>query len=147
MSLQYSIIDSSAIDVATVLSHWRSWNSFRIIQTISYREYAIAAGAALAFFSSFYVAFIVVIVWRKWKRVPPVGPSEEGKCIYNIKMESLNTLLLSADLENSWTDFAYSFFYNIPWSTRMVLTERKLKKNCLKKSIKYTFLYFHTIIS
>ncbi|KAL4712170.1 hypothetical protein ACJJTC_011031 [Scirpophaga incertulas] len=36
--------------------------SFRVVETISYREYAIAASAALAFFASFYLGFLIVVL-------------------------------------------------------------------------------------
>ncbi|CAH0761936.1 unnamed protein product [Diatraea saccharalis] len=57
--------------------------SFKIIETISYREYAIAAGAALAFFSCFYIGFLIVVLCQcrnRWTRlVDDASGTEEGR--------------------------------------------------------------------
>ncbi|CAH2236914.1 jg23372 [Pararge aegeria aegeria] len=42
--------------------------SFKVIQTISYKEYMIAAGAALGFFLSFYVAFVIAVLCQGKRR-------------------------------------------------------------------------------
>ncbi|XP_052738786.1 SID1 transmembrane family member 1 [Bicyclus anynana] len=39
--------------------------SFKVIQTISYKEYAVAAGAALGFFLAFYVAFVLAVLCQR----------------------------------------------------------------------------------
>ncbi|KAJ2943273.1 hypothetical protein O0L34_g12078 [Tuta absoluta] len=58
--------------------------SFRIIETISYREYLIAAGAVLGFFMSFYAGFAIVVVYQRVQGLrrsdsDTLDSSEEGR--------------------------------------------------------------------